>query len=135
MSERARRLGMNALTHFSVCRSGKHVEIGFTDHAGEPVALQLPQECLSMLLMTLPSMIEAALRRRTGNPELRQVYPLGDWQLHLGSEPESIIISLATPDGFRVSFCAGAEQAGILGEALTRQEDCMNDDRRRPVRH
>ena len=98
MSERARRLGMNALTHFSVCRSGKHVEIGFTDHAGEPVALQLPQECLSMLLMTLPSMIEAALRRRTGNPELRQVYPLGDWQLHLGSEPESIIISLATPD-------------------------------------
>ena len=95
MSERARRLGMNALTHFSVCRSGKHVEIGFTDHAGEPVALQLPQECLSMLLMTLPSIIEAALRRRTGNPELRQVYPLGDWQLHLGSEPESIIISLA----------------------------------------
>ena len=88
MSDTPRRLGMSALTHFSVCRSGRHVEIGFTDHTGVPAALQIPQECLAKLLMTLPSMIEAALRRSTGNPTLRQVYELGDWQLHLGSEPE-----------------------------------------------
>ena len=37
--------------------------------------------------MTFPRMIEMALRRRTGNAALRQVYPLGDWQLHLGDEP------------------------------------------------
>lgn len=122
MPDAAQHLGMSSLTHFSVCRSGKHVEIGFTDHTGARVALELPPECLSMLLMTLPSMIEAALRRRTGNPKLLQVYPLGDWQLHLGSDPQSLIISLATPDGFRVSFCAGHEQAAVLGEALTRQE-------------
>jgi hypothetical protein len=125
---------MRALTHFSVCRSGRHVEIGFTDHAGEPAALELPQECLSMLLMTLPAIIEAALRRRTGDPALRQVYPLGDWQLHLGSDPDSLIISLATPDGFRVSFCAPIDQAAALGEALARQE-AAHEPQPPPMRH
>jgi hypothetical protein len=116
---------MSALTHFSVCRSGRHVEIGFTDHTGEPAALQLPQECLSMLLMTLPTMIETVLRRRTGNPTLRQVYAMGDWQLHLGSDPQSLILSLATPDGFAVSFCTSFEQAAVLGDALLRQEQAQ----------
>jgi hypothetical protein len=134
MPDRARRLGVQSLTHFSVCCSGRHVEVGFTDQTGEPVALELPQECLSTLLMTLPRMIEMALRRRTGNPELRQVYPLGGWQLHLGSEPHSLIISLATPDGFSVSFCAPFEQAAELGEALARQEHVENVEPP-PVRH
>ena len=134
MPDPARRLGVRSLTHFTVCCSGRHVEVGFTDQMGEPVSLELPQECLSALLMTLPRMIEMALRRRTGNPALRQVYPLGDWQLHLGSEPESMIISLATPDGFSVSFCAPFQQAAELGEALARQES-MKDAKPSPVRH
>jgi hypothetical protein len=134
MPDRARRLGVDKLTHFSVCCSGRHVEVGFTDQMGEPVSLELPQDCLSALLMTLPRMIELALRRRTGNPALRQVYPLGDWQLHLGSEPESMIISLATPDGFSVSFCAPFEQATELGAALARPEQ-TEDAEPSPVRH
>jgi hypothetical protein len=134
MPDPARRLGVGRLTHFSVCCSGRHVEVGFTDQAGEPMSLELPQECLSALLMTLPRMIEAALRRRTGNPALRQVYPLSDWELHLGSEPDSMIISLATPDGFSVSFCAPLEQAAELGAALARQEQ-TEDARPSPVRH
>ena len=134
MAEPTRRVGMRALTYFSVCRTGRHVEIGFTDSAGASASLELPYECLSKLLMTLPSMIEAALRRRTGNPELRQVYPLGDWQLHQGSEPQSIIISLETPDGFKVSFCAAPEQAAVLGEALARQEQ-VEESEAPPVRH
>lgn len=134
MPDPARRLGMGKLTHFSVCCSGQHVEVGFTDHTGEAVSLEVPQECLSTLLMTLPRMIEMALRRRTGNPALRQVYPLGDWQLHLGAEPNSIIISLATPDGFSVSFCAPFEQAAELGQALARQ-DQVEAAEPPPVRH
>jgi hypothetical protein len=134
MPDPARRLGVGKLTHFSVCCSGRHVEVGFTDQIGEAVALELPQECLSALLMTLPRMIEQALRQRTGNPALHQVYPLGDWQLHLGSEPESMIISLATPDGFSVSFCAPLEQAALLGEALARQEP-TEDTPPSPIRH
>jgi hypothetical protein len=110
------------------------VEIGFMDHAGEQTALELPQECLGMLLMTLPTIIEAALRRRTGNSELRQVYPLGDWQLHLGSDPDSLIVSLATPDGFRVAFCVPFDQAAALGEALSRQQTAR-DSEPPPVRH
>src|SRR5436190_14632216 len=134
MPDRERRLGVGKLTHFSVCCSGRHVEVGFTDQTGEAVSLELPQECLSTLLMTLPRMIEMALRRRTGNPTLRQVYPLGDWQLHLGSEPHPMIISLATPDGFRVSFCAPFEQAAALGEALARPEQTEAAEPS-PVRH
>jgi hypothetical protein len=134
MPHSIRRLGVSTLTHFSVCRSGRHVEIGFADHTGAPVLLELPVQCLSMLLMTLPTMIEAALRRRTGNPDLRQVYPLGDWQLHRGSDPEQVILSMATPDGFRVSFCADLEQAVVLGEALTGQQRCKSEALP-PVRH
>jgi hypothetical protein len=134
MPNSARRLGVQSLTHFSVCCSGRHVEIGFTDHAGEPTALQLPQECLGTLLMTLPRMIEMALRRRSGNAALRQVYPLGDWELHLGDEPGSMIISLATPDGFTVSFSAPVRQAVEFGEALARLEHA-SDAEPPPVRH
>jgi hypothetical protein len=111
------------------------VEIGFTDDAGEPAALQLPQECLGTLLMTLPRMIEMALRRRSGNADLKQVYPLGDWQLHAGDEPESMILSLSTPDGFRVSFCAPIRQATELGEALTRLDHADFAGQQHPIRH
>ena len=41
MPDPARRLGMGKLTHFSVCCSGQHVEVGFTDHTGEAVSLHL----------------------------------------------------------------------------------------------
>jgi hypothetical protein len=135
MANPARRHGVRSLTHFSVCCSGRHVEIGFTDDAGEPAALQLPQECLGTLLMTLPRMIEMALRRRSGNADLKQVYPLGDWQLHAGDEPESMILSLSTPDGFRVSFCAPIRQATELGEALTRLEHADFAGQQHPIRH
>jgi len=40
MANPARRHGVRSLTHFSVCCSGRHVEIGFTDDAGEPAALE-----------------------------------------------------------------------------------------------
>jgi hypothetical protein len=133
MSDLTRRLGMRALTHFSICCSGRHVELGFTDHRGEPASLEVPQECLSALLMTLPRMIEMALRQRTGNPTLRQVYPLGEWQLHMGSEPHSLIISLATTDGFSVSFSAPVDEAAELGEALARRDAEAAEPP--PVRH
>ena len=43
-------------------------------------------------------------------------------------------ISLATPDGFSVSFCTPFQQAAELGEALARQ-DLAEDAEPPPVRH
>jgi hypothetical protein len=119
MSNNIRRIAMQSLTHFDVCCSGRHVEIGFTDHSGKPALLYVPHESLSSLLMTLPAMLQEAVQRRTGDASLRTVYPLGDWQLNRDVDEKSILLTLTTPDGFSVSFAVAPRDAAALGEALS----------------
>ena len=66
MSDSARAIAVQSLTHCDVCCSGRHVEIGFTDHRGKPGVLYLPHESLSALLETLTAAVEEASERRTG---------------------------------------------------------------------
>jgi hypothetical protein len=131
MSDTIRRLAMQSLTHFDVCCSGRHAEIGFMDHGGRPATLYVPHDCLSRLLMTLPTIIEEAIRHRTGDPTLRNVYPLGDWQLHRAAGSGSMVLTLATPDGFGVSFDMPAPDAARLADAL--RSGSGGDGQRRPV--
>ena len=119
MSNNIRRIAMQSLTHFDVCCSGRHVEIGFTDHSGKPALLYVPHESLSSLLMTLPAMLQEAVQRRTGDATLRTVYPLGDWQLNRDIDDKSLLLTLATPDGFSVSFAVTPRDAAALGDALS----------------
>lgn len=121
------------LTHVKVRPCGRIVELGFKDKAGTPIVLALPHQALGMLLMTLPRLIEMSLRQRTGNPSLRHVYPLGDWNVEAASDEESLLLSLATPDGFSVSFCLGANDARRLGGALS--DHAPPPSRAAPVRH
>jgi hypothetical protein len=98
--------------------SGQAVELGFREGSGADSTLVLPHQVLGMLLMTLPGLIETALRLRTGDTSLRHVYPVGDWQLESASDGESLLLRLATPDGFAVSFCLAAGDARTLGGVL-----------------
>ena len=60
---------------------GRVAELGFKDKTGALVVLALPHEALSMLLMTLPRLIETSLQQRTGDASMRHVYPADNWQV------------------------------------------------------
>jgi hypothetical protein len=118
MSDSARPIAVQSLTHCDVCCSGRHVEIGFTDHSGKPGVIYLPHESLSALLLTLAAAVQEASERRTGAPGMQLVHALADWGLDPNGDDQSIILTLRAPDGFDVSFKAPAPVASALGEAL-----------------
>jgi hypothetical protein len=107
-----------SLTDVRVRPCGEIVELGFKDESGSPITLALPHQALGMLLMTLPRLIDMSLRQRTGDATLRHVYLVGDWRVETASDGESLLLSLATPDGFAVSFCLPFDDARALGQSL-----------------
>jgi hypothetical protein len=64
-----------ALTTCEISADGRQISLGFVDAAGQPAARKLPIEQVGA--MTLPALIERALRMRFGDDSLRYTYPLG----------------------------------------------------------
>jgi len=123
MNDSARPIAVHALTHCDVCCSGRHVEIGFTDHNGKPGVIYFSHESLSALLATLSAAVAEAGERRTGAAGSNGVHPLTDWELARNGDDQTIILTLRAPDGFEVAFNAAAPLAAALGEALKRARD------------
>lgn len=132
MSDQAHVVGTR-LTHVRVRPCGEIVEFGFKDGGGSPITLALPHQALGMLLMTLPRLIEMSLRQRTGNASLRHVYPVGDWHVETATDETSLLLTLATPDGFSVSFCLPGDDAHRLGRLLA--DFAPRPSEPQPVRH
>jgi hypothetical protein len=118
MSDGIRRITMQALTHCDVCCSGRHVEVGFTDHLGKPALLYVPHDSLRGLLLTLPAAQREASQRRGSDGAPDNVAPLAHWQLTRDAEAQSMVLTLARADGFDVAFRLPATVAQALGEAL-----------------
>jgi hypothetical protein len=135
MSDSARPIAVQSLTHCDVCCSGRHVEIGFTDHCGKPGLIYLPHESLSALLLTLSAALREASERRTGATGMHLVHPLAAWGLDPNGDDQSIILTLKAPDGFDVSFRAAAPVASALGEALKRARASAEPASRARLRH
>jgi|SoiMethySBSTD1v2_1073268.scaffolds.fasta_scaffold266416_2 hypothetical protein len=96
------------LTNFVVSPDGSMISINVIDENSEPGSLILPSESLQSLIMSMPEMMQQALRRRYRDPSLRLVYPLGNWHLETSTEPGKLILTLSTSDGFAVSFAVTA---------------------------
>jgi len=92
------------LTTFDVALDGSAARIGVRDASGRLASLNLPVDCLSSLLMTLPQVVRTALQCRCDDPTLRLVYPLGGYRVETAGGSDRVILTLATPDGFEVSF-------------------------------
>jgi hypothetical protein len=110
------------LAAFELAQDGGSVRLDLRDESGKPVSLSLSVDCLSPLLMTLPGIIEQSLRRRYRDPSLRMVYSAGDWKLHLADDGVSLILSLATPDRFEVSFALSPATRREIAHALAAAE-------------
>jgi hypothetical protein len=111
-------LRASRLTTCSVAADGTGVAIGVADEDGRESALVLPTECLKALIMTLPDMMRRALRLQHQDPTLRLVYPVASWEIELGTEPRTFILTLRTPDNFHVSFALAASDFQEMSEGV-----------------
>jgi hypothetical protein len=84
---------------------------------GKSASLSLPTESLRALMMTLPRMMTQALSARYGDDSLRLVYPAEAVRIERSADPNAFIMTLATPDGFAVSFSLSGQQLRVLSES------------------
>jgi hypothetical protein len=100
-----------------IAADGSSVRLGFRDREGRPVALILPPDCVSALIMTLPGIMQQLVRLKHRDPSLRVVYPLGGWTVEQASDGESLILSLRTGDGFSVAFSLKPPELAQIADA------------------
>ncbi len=111
-----------ALTTLTVAPDGSAVSVNVADENGAPASLILPMDALRSLIMSLPPLMQQALRLRYRDPSLRLVYPLGTWRLESSTEVGKLLLSLATSDGFEVTFSIEAEALKCIADAAARAE-------------
>jgi hypothetical protein len=111
-----------ALTTFEVALDGSQVRLNVCDRAGEPASMILPAACINQLLMSLPRMVETALRNGHGDDSLRFVHPIESFSLELGAPngggEQQVILTIATGGGFKASFGAAEEVMMRLGHSI-----------------
>ncbi|OAF20027.1 hypothetical protein [Bradyrhizobium neotropicale] len=110
---------VRSLTTCEVAADGGAISLGFEDATGNPAAVSISLNQVGALLMTLPGLIETALKTRYGDQSLRYAYPLASWVLEQSTDTSQRIITLATEDGFKVRFSIPKAEQDLLGEALT----------------
>ena len=92
------------LTTCEVASDGGAISLGFEDVSGNPAAVSVSLNQVGALIMTLPGLLEAALKARYGDQSLRYAYPLASWVLEQSTDTTRRIITLETEDGFKVRF-------------------------------
>lgn len=119
MSDRVRAIAIEALTHFDVCSSGQHVEIGFMDHGGKSGRLYLSHENLGWLLPSLLAALQAAGGGSAGEAGLPcAAHLLLDWRLAPDNDHAVIVLKLKASNAVEVAFRLPAPAASALGQAL-----------------
>jgi hypothetical protein len=117
------KISSSRLTTCRVTADGEAVELGLVDHSDTEVSLELPFEQAEAVVMTLPLLLTHALKRRTGKPEARYVFSLGDWLIEDTRGENYLIVTLKTTDGFEVSFAIPFEACQALGWSLKHEVD------------
>jgi hypothetical protein len=119
------KITLNELTTCGVQPGGEVLELNFVDAAGAPVCLQVPFDHAQAIAMTLPRLLDVALKQVTGNPQARYVFPLGRWSIETASDDNCLITTLSTEDGFEVSFGMPPEACRSLGWTLKSEADTL----------
>ncbi len=71
-------------------------------------------------------MLAKALQRRTHSASSRYVFTLGRWTIE-SSDENSLIVTLATPDGFQVSFAIPFDACRAIGWSLGHESRSAED--------
>jgi hypothetical protein len=111
-------IDVKSLSTYSVADDGKKVILRLKSAGEDEIQLSMDVDQLGTLAITLPGLIEMALRRRFKDASLRYSYELGPSSIEQASDPHSLIFNLQTCDGFGVSFTVSRQQATVLSEML-----------------
>jgi hypothetical protein len=111
-----------ALANCQIDPTGDSFRLNFEGADGKPASVTLPVDCGNSLLMTLPKLLEQALKVKYRDDTLKLVYPTGKWSLEAGIGMDCFILTLTTPDGFKVSFALSREDADGLASSLGEAE-------------
>ena len=112
------RIDVQALTEFNVETDGHSVTLQVIDAMGSPVNLNLQVDQLGQLAMTLPSLIDAAIRRQYGDSSFRFTYPMESWVVEQAIDPSLVILTMRTTDGFGVSFSMPRSKAVEMADSI-----------------
>lgn len=111
-------IDVKELTTYKISEDGQSVALKIVDTAGVETSLIFKLGELGNLAMTLPGLIEAALRRQYRDASFRFAYPIGSWAVEEAADPGALIVTLRTKDGFGVSFSMGRGNAEKLGRSM-----------------
>jgi hypothetical protein len=106
------------LTTCGTLENGETVKLEFVDAGGNPVSLLLSFEHAESIAMTLPRLLTQAVKAQTGQDNARYVFALGRWLLEGVEDRQSLILTLATIDGFEASFRIPHATGRALGWSL-----------------
>ncbi len=113
-----------ALTTFDVASDGSHVRMHIRDQEGQPASLILPAKCLNQLLMTLPTMVQTALRNRHGNDTTRLVHRIDECTLESGEVDargvQQLILTMIS-GGFAASYASSPETLASIARSILNQ--------------
>ncbi len=112
----------NALTTFAISPDGSRVRFNVRDQNGEVSALDLPSSCINQLLMTLPRIVQEALRQSRGDSSLRLAYPMEGFSLELGDVGEDgvqrYLLTLQTDGSFEITFSIKDNLLGVVARSI-----------------
>ncbi|MCC7254036.1 hypothetical protein [Hyphomicrobium sp.] len=111
-------IDVKVLTTYKVSEDGEKVALRLVDETGTERCLNFKVSQLGNLVVTLPSLIEAALRQQYRDAAFRFAYPVGSWSVEEAVDPGALIVTLRTLDGFGVSFSLGRGNAERLGHSM-----------------
>jgi hypothetical protein len=114
--------GRSTLTSCVVEPDGSAVRLTGLDQAGSSFVLSLSIDQVGSLAMTLPAVLERAVRARFRDDSLRYVYRLGGWTLEAASDVNVLILNLSTEGGFKASFGLPRSIVGELADALAEEQ-------------
>lgn len=106
---------ISRLTMCEVVNNGHGVRLSGESETGETFDLNVPFEHVGTLAMTLPHLLNLAIRKQFRDPSLRYVFPLGGFAVEEAGGSNTIL-SLKTPDGFEVSFSVSASDLAALAQ-------------------
>jgi hypothetical protein len=115
------------LTTFEIAPDGSSFRLHFRDQRGDAASLSLPTASLQSLILTLPAILDHALKLQHRDNSLRLVYPLGKSTIEHAAGSDQYILTLATEDGFKVSFAVTEAVMQGLADTIAREEAMLQD--------
>jgi len=119
------------LTTCDTVENGETIRLDFLDEMGRPASVELPFAQAQSIAMTLPGLLSKALQGRTNSAAARFVFPLGQWCIERGDDG-CLIVTLATDDGFQVSFGVPFDACQAIGWSLQRESSEAADGANEP---